>query len=142
MAARITGLFVAQERKAPRVAVSEITLVEDHGIEGDAYAGPGDRQVVFFEDAARAALLEAEKQGLCYARFHENVRIEGLELGSLAEGDHLRLGDAEVEITSVRKRCYAECELGPGECVIRGRVAFGRVVRGGSVRTGALVEGG
>ena len=140
MNARITGLYLAPRRKAPRRPAPELHLRPEHGIEGDAYAGPGDRQVVFFEAAAREALEAAEQQGLCYARFHENVRIEGLELGALAAGDRLEMGSAVVEITSVSKRCYAECSLPPGECHIRGRVAFGRVTRGGVVAVGDGVE--
>ncbi|MFP4012355.1 MAG: MOSC domain-containing protein [Spirochaetaceae bacterium] len=140
MGAHITGLFVAHRRKSPREAVPQLRLLPGQGIEGDAYAGPGDRQVVFFEDGARRALDAAEQQGLCYARFHENIRVEGLELGALAPGDRLALGEAVVEISSVSKRCYAECRLPPDECLIRGRVAFGRVTRGGVVAVGDVVE--
>jgi MOSC domain-containing protein YiiM len=139
MNARITGLYLAPGRKAPRRPAPELHLRPEHGIEGDAYAGPGDRQVVFFEAAARKALEAAEQQGLCYARFHENIRVEGLELGALAAGDRLEMGSAVVEITSVSKRCYAECSLSSGECHIRGRVAFGRVTRGGVVAVGDVV---
>jgi cyclic pyranopterin monophosphate synthase len=139
MGTHITGLLIAPQRKAPRRAVSELYLSPEHGIGGDAYAGPGDRQVVFFEDRARRALDAAEQRGLCYARFHENVRVEGLELGALAPGDRLALGSAVVEITSVEKRCHAECSLSPGECRIRGRVAFGRVTQEGVVAVGDLV---
>jgi MOSC domain-containing protein YiiM len=139
MHATVTGLFVRRERKGPRESQSEAHLIADHGIRGDAYAGPGDRQVVLFEDAARAALAAAQEQGLCYARFYENVRVEGLDLGSLTPGDRLSIGHATVEITSARKRCYAECSLSPGECLIRGHLAFARVVAGGTVSVGAAV---
>ena len=140
MNARITGLYLAPRRKAPRRPAPDLRLRPEHGIEGDAYAGPGDRQVVFFEAGAREALEAAEHEGLCYARFHENIRVEGLELDALAPGDRLGMGSAVVEITSVAKRCYAECSLSPGECHIRGRVAFGRVTRGGVVALGDVVE--
>lgn len=139
MNATVTGLFITRERKGPRESVTTAELLADHGIRGDAYAGPGERQLVFFETAARAALAEAQEQGLCYARFHENVRIEGLDLASLSPGDRLSIGDATVEITSARKRCYAECSLAPAECLIRGHLAFARVVDGGTVSVGARV---
>jgi cyclic pyranopterin phosphate synthase len=139
MDARVTGLFIAGRRKEPRRSTSEIELVVDHGVEGDAYAGPGDRQVVFFEDDARRALDAAENRGLCYARFHENIRVEGLELRTLSAGARLSIGETEVEITSARKRCYPECELPRGTCHILGHVAFARVLRGGSIAVGAPV---
>lgn len=139
MNATVTGLFITRERKGPRESLATAELRADHGIRGDAYAGPGERQVVLFEAAARSAIAASQQQGLCYARFHENVRVEGLDLASLSAGERLSIGDATVEITSARKRCYAECSLGPGDCLIRGHVAFARVVVGGTVSVGARV---
>lgn len=142
MEARVTGLYLARQRKAPRESVEEVELVAEHGVRGDAYAGPGARQLVFFETRAREALEAALADGLCYARFHENVRVADLELAALEPGDRLWLGEAMVEITSARKRCYAECPLGPDDCAIRGRVAFARVVTGGRVSVGTEVRRG
>ena len=136
MRGRVTGLYVARQRKAPREAVDQVEVIAGHGVSGDAYAGPGDRQLVFFEDTAREALERAEEAGLCYARFYENVRVSGLELGDLGEGGRLTLGEAEVEITAARKRCYAECTLTTDDCLIRGHVAFARVVTGGRISVG------
>jgi len=142
MEGRVTGLYLARQRKAPRESVEKAELVAEHGVSGDAYACPGDRQLVFFETQAREALEAALEGGLCYARFHENVRVDGLELAAFEPGDRLRLGEAVVEITSARKRCYAECPLGPEDCVIRGHVAFARVVTGGRVSVGTEVRRG
>jgi MOSC domain-containing protein YiiM len=119
--------------------VAQVEVIAGVGISGDAYAGPGDRQLVFFEDTAREALERAEEAGLCYARFFENVRVSGLELAGFTEGDRLALGEAEVEITSARKRCYAECTLTPDGCLIRGHVAFARVTNGGRISVGDAV---
>jgi MOSC domain-containing protein YiiM len=139
MDAVVTGLFLARRRKEPRESVELVDLIADHGVSGDAYAGPGDRQLVLFEDGAREEIEAASEQGLCYARFYENIRVVGLGLATLAVGDRLQLSEAVAEITSTAKRCYPECTLAPGECRIRGHVAFARVVSGGRVAVGAHV---
>ncbi|MGM0674534.1 MAG: MOSC domain-containing protein [Spirochaetota bacterium] len=139
MDGEITALFIARGRKHPRDSVHSLMLLAEHGVEGDVHAGPGDRQVVLFEEHARGALDDAENRGLCYARFHENVRVSGLSLGELAAGTRLACGEATLEITSARKRCFEECRLSRADCHILSHVAFARVVGSGTVSIGSPV---
>ena len=136
----ITALFIAHRRKEPREPVDSLELLVDHGVAGDAHAGPGDRQVVLFEEAARSALEEANERGLCYARFHENLRVAGLALDELQAGDRLGCGEATLEVTSARKRCYEECSLSRADCHILSHVAFARVLAAGTVSVGSPVS--
>lgn len=129
----IDSILYATEKGRPRQQADSALLKPDWGIEGDAYAGPGERQLLLFWSEAREEVDTAENQGLCYPRFRENLLIRGLDPGTLRPGDRLRAGDTLLRVTEASKRCYPECELPKRECQIRGHVAFCAVEKGGAV---------
>lgn len=110
------------------------------GIVGDAYAGPGPRQVVLYNVRSRAALEQATEPGLCYPRFRENLLLDGLDHGSFPQGARVRIADVVLEVSEARKRCWPECALPRSHCVIREHVAFCVVVTGGAVGVGDRAE--
>lgn len=137
VATTLTRIQAAPARGAERVSLVRADLHTEWGIAGDAYGGPGDRQVVLLDACARAAIDEGTgEQGVCYPRFRENLLIEDLNAGRLAPGMRLVIGTVVLEVTAAGKRCFPECTLPRGECHIRAGVAFCRVIRGGSVQVG------
>jgi MOSC domain-containing protein YiiM len=106
-----------------------VTLVVDHGVEGDVHAGATVRHVV---DARRQPdrpnlrqvhLLGAEALDELRAAGHdvavgavgENVLTRGLDLGALPLGTELRLGDdAVVALTGLRTPCRQLEGVQPG----------------------------
>ena len=55
---------------------TSVHLIEEHGIEGDAHAGPWHRQVSFL---AAESIEKARNQGLevTFGNFAENIATEG-----------------------------------------------------------------
>ncbi len=134
--AHIVALILDDADAGCNRPVAEVELRPDWGVVGDKHAGPGDRQLLIFARHARDSIDGAAAPGLCYARFRENILVEGMNPGDLRPGDVLVVGTCRLRITEATKRCYPECSLPPSECRIRAHLAFAAVVTGGRVRRG------
>jgi molybdenum cofactor synthesis domain-containing protein len=116
-------------------------LVADHGLDGDAHAGPWHRQVSLLSlsdiDDMRDRGLELEP-----GDFGENLVVDGSELDRLGIGSRLSVADAELEITQIGKACHSRCAIyfQTGDCIMPRNGVFARVVRGGEVRPGGSIR--
>lgn len=144
-AAALTGTVVAVnisarkgERKKPG---PQVILQADHGIEGDAHAGPGHRQVSLL---AQESIDKMVALGLKVGPgdFAENITTSGLAVASLPVGTVLELGEAVVEVTQIGKDCHNRCAIyyQAGDCVMPREGIFVRVLRGGRVAPGDVVR--
>jgi MOSC domain-containing protein YiiM len=124
------------ERKRP-VACAQCRV--DHGIEGDAHAGRGPRQVSFLAaediDTMRSESFEPHA-----GDFAENVVVEGPVLSGIQVGDRLEAADGPCfEVTLIGKKCHnAGCAIrrATGTCIMPTKGVFGRVITGGTLRPG------
>jgi cyclic pyranopterin monophosphate synthase len=126
------------ERKKP---LPEVLLRVDHGIEGDAHAGPWHRQVSLL---AQESIDKMTAQGLDVGPgdFAENITTAGVEVAALPLQTTLELGEALVEVTQIGKECHSRCAIyeQAGDCVMPREGIFVRVLRGGRVAPGDLVR--
>ena len=116
-------------------------LVVDSGLEGDAHAGPGDRQVSLLADES---VDKMRSLGLDVGPgdFAENLTIRGLDLCALPIGSCMRVGEeARLKITRIGKECHSRCTIyfQAGDCVMPREGVFAEVICGGEVRVGDLV---
>lgn len=122
------------ERKTP---VSEVELVFDHGIEGDAHAGDGHRQISLL---AQESIDKMRAMGLSVGAgdFAENITTSGIDLVSLVIGSRLQLGSTVLEVTQIGKECHARCAIyyQAGDCVMPKEGVFAKVLKGGFVAAG------
>jgi len=141
----MTGTVVAAnvsaakgERKKP---VPEVLLRAEHGIEGDAHAGPWHRQVSLL---AQESIDKMTALGLDVGPgdFAENVTTLGLEVAAFPLGTTLDLGEALVEVTQIGKECHSRCAIyeQAGDCVMPREGIFVRVLHGGRVAPGDPVR--
>lgn len=122
------------ERKTP---VAEVFLKEQHGIEGDAHAGPWHRQVSLL---ASESIAKMQAQGLdvdC-GDFAENITTTGIDLPALPIGCQMRIGEATVEVTQIGKECHNRCAIyyQAGDCVMPKEGIFVKVLAGGRITPG------
>ena len=118
--------------------VNEAVFIEDYGIRGDAHAGEWHRQVSLLsydkieEFRARGADVEN-------GAFGENLVVQGIDFRSLPVGTRLCCGDGVLEITQIGKECHHGCQICQkmGECIMPREGVFAKVIRGGSISTGA-----
>lgn len=135
---KIVSLATSRKKGTPKTPVSEVSLVREHGIEGDAHAGPWHRQVSFL---ASESIEKAREKGLdvTFGNFAENIATKGIDWEAVPVGTRLDLGDsARVEITQKGKECHNKCAIYymAGDCIMPREGIFARVLRGGKIRRG------
>jgi MOSC domain-containing protein YiiM len=137
----IAAISVSMEKGVPKSNVAQARLIEDWGIEGDAHAGHWHRQVslLALESIATIRALGVDVQP---GDFAENITTEDVDLSVVQVGDHLFVGDCELEITQIGKECHSRCSIYArvGDCVMPREGLFARVVCGGTIRVGDGVE--
>jgi molybdenum cofactor synthesis domain-containing protein len=135
--ARVVAVCRSERKGGAKAPQEEIVLREDWGVEGDAHAGPGPRQVSLL---ARESIEEMKRRGapVELGSFGENVVVEGTDLATLCVGVELGLGETLLEITEIGKVCHTPCAIfaAVGDCIMPREGIFGRVVRDGPLRPG------
>jgi MOSC domain-containing protein YiiM len=139
---KIVSIAISRKKGTPKVQVEEGQLIADHGLQGDAHAGPWHRQVSFL---AAESIEKAGKQGLdvTFGDFAENIATSGIDWQKVSLGTQVRLGDsALVEITQIGKDCHNKCAIyyKAGDCIMPREGIFARVLKGGSIRCGDKID--
>lgn len=135
---KIVSIAVSRNKGTRKEPVEEAVLVKEHGIEGDAHAGPWHRQVSFL---AMESIEKAKASGLSvgFGDFAENIATEGIDWVAVPIGTRFRLGEsALVEVTQIGKECVKKCAIYylAGDCIMPREGVFARVIEGGKVRCG------
>lgn len=137
----VAAISISARKGTRKTNVASARLIPDWGLEGDAHAGPGPRQVSLLAvesiDKMRARGLDVGP-----GAFAENITTEHINVPGLRLGDRVRIGEAELEITQIGKECHSRCAIyaAAGDCVMPREGIFGRVVTGGTVRVGDQVR--
>jgi MOSC domain-containing protein YiiM len=139
---KIVSIAVSRKKGTPKTPVDEAFIAKDHGLEGDAHAGPWHRQVSLLAaesiEAARAQGLEVG-----FGDFAENIATFGVDWKTLPVGTRARLGaEVVLEITQIGKECHTRCAIfyKAGDCIMPREGVFARVIHEGTVRRGDPVE--
>ena len=141
MAGHVKAVCIAAKKGAVKVAVPRARLQHAFGLEGDAHAGPGHRQVSLLADES-IARIRAALPALADGAFAENIVTADFDLGATRVGDRIRLGAALLEVTQIGKECHNDCAIkrATGDCIMPREGVFCRVLEGGTVAPGDLVE--
>ena len=139
----ILAINISKKKGVPKTEVQQAVLLKDRGIEGDAHAGPGKRQISLLAKESIDKIRDRIETGLCFGRFAENITTGGIVLSELEIGTRLQLGDeAVIEVTQIGKECHNECEIKriAGECVMPKEGVFGAVIKGGAITKGDAIR--
>jgi MOSC domain-containing protein YiiM len=118
-------------------------FIEDYGMEGDAHAARGIARQVSLLAEESIDKMQGHGIELRFGDFAENLTIRGMELFSIPVGTRLRVGDKVVlEISQIGKSCHSGCAIfkAVGSCIMPKEGVFARVIRGGTVGTGNVIE--
>jgi molybdopterin adenylyltransferase len=134
---RIVSVNVADTKGVRKQPVEAITLAVDHGVEGDAHAGPWHRQVSLLANES----IEKMKPSCPTVEpgaFGENITTEGVVVHELPVGARLYAGECLLEVTQIGKVCHDRCAIfhQAGDCVMPREGIFARVIEGGEIRAG------
>lgn len=136
--ARVVAVCISPGKGTVKTPVAEGRLETEHGLAGDAHAGPWHRQVSLLSvssiDKMKAMGLEVGE-----GSFAENLTVDGFDVYRLPVGSRILAGhDAELVITQIGKECHVGCAIMKtvGKCVMPLEGVFARVVRPGIIRPG------
>ncbi len=135
---KIVSIAVSKKKGTRKSGVEKALLTKDHGLEGDAHAGPWHRQVSFL---AGESIEKARRSGLevTFGDFAENIATEGIDWLNVPLGTRLQLGSSViVEITQIGKECHQKCAIyyQAGDCIMPREGIFARVLEGGAIANG------
>lgn len=142
---RVASVNVSPGKGERKKSTKVVTLIADHGIEGDGHAGPWHRQVSLLAQESIDTMV-AKGLDVGAGDFAENITTEGIDLVALPIGTRFELGSALVEVTQIGKVCHDHCAIyyQAGDCVMPREGIFVRVIKGGTAAAGdrVLVVGG
>jgi MOSC domain-containing protein YiiM len=142
LSGRLVAVSVSHRKGEVKHNVDQARLLVEHGLEGDAHAEGGIRQVSLL------ALESIDKMVAAGADVHpgdfaENLTVEGIAVMYLPVGTLLKVGDAvQLEITQIGKECHAGCAIREliGDCVMPREGVFARVLTPGLVKPGDAIQ--
>ncbi|MGD9307695.1 MAG: MOSC domain-containing protein [Desulfosarcina sp.] len=138
---KIVSIAVSRKKGTRKTLVNRAKVIENHGLEGDAHAGPWHRQISFL---ASESIQLARDLGLRvdFGDFAENVATEGIDWKHLPVGTQAKLGsEVIVELSQIGKTCHKPCAIyyQAGDCIMPREGVFARVISGGEIACGDRV---
>jgi MOSC domain-containing protein YiiM len=135
---KVLAVNISDEKGTKKTNVRQCGVEKDHGLKGDAHAGPWHRQVSLL---ANESINKMKAMGLNvgYGDFAENITTEGINLVSLPIGTEIRIGNSIVlRVTQIGKECHERCAIyyQAGDCVMPREGIFAEVVSEGEVKVG------
>lgn len=139
---KIISIAVSRKKGTRKNLVERAKVIENHGLQGDAHAGPWHRQVSFL---ASESIQAAREKGLAvdFGDFAENVATVGIDWTQLPVGTQVKLGrTVVVEISQIGKTCHKPCAIyyQAGDCIMPREGVFARVIQGGEITCGDPIE--
>ncbi len=136
MEGKVLSVCISSEKGTKKREVNSARLIPDWGIEGDAHADSGHRQI---------SLLSVEEinkmkkiiPDLMPGDFAENIITKGIDSDQIKIGDRIIIGDNIVlEVSQIGKECHSGCEIQKltGECIMPKKGIFAKVLKGGVVK--------
>ena len=131
---KVESVNIAAAKGVQKHEVPEIVLKQNFGIEGDAHAGDGHRQVSLLAGEAVDA-MKAKGLTLAAGAFGENIVTRGIDWTQAKIGDRINIGAVELQVTQVGKECHNPCAIyhAAGECIMPNQGIFAKVLKGGTI---------
>lgn len=134
---KLIAICTSEKKGTAKTMVKEANVIEDFGIENDAHAGKWHRQVSLL---ALEKIEDFRNKGanVDFGAFGENLVVEGIELNKLPINQKIKVGEIELEVTQIGKKCHDKCEIyyQVGQCIMPNNGIFTKVLKGGKVKVG------
>ena len=133
----VVATSISTKKGTRKVPQESIRLEVGLGVVGDAHAGAWHRMVSLLPEESVDEMRELLPK-LAAGDFAENILTRGLSLKDLPVGTVLEVGECELAMTQIGKKCHSDCEIHriTGKCVMPTDGVFAVVTRGGTVRPG------
>lgn len=145
---KVVSINISKSKGVSKKPVKEATLKVNLGLEGDAHAGDGIRQVSLLAMESIKKQKECPKAkkadfSLKPGDFAENITTSGIESSEYTLGDKFRIGpQVIIEISKIGKECHRYCSIyyKIGDCIMPKEGIFAKVIKGGIIRTSDEIE--
>lgn len=145
---KVFSINYSKHKGTSKIPVKTALLIEGHGLDKDAHAGDGIRQVSLLSIESIKKQKECDKVKktgalLKAGDFAENITTEGIDLADLKIGDTLKIGtEAVLEISKIGKECHKYCAIyyKIGDCIMPREGIFAKVLKGGKISAGDGIE--
>lgn len=137
----VIAVCTSPAKGTQKTNVGTAQFQEDWGIVGDAHAGKWHRQVSLLSwdkiEAFRSRGAEVRD-----GDFGENLVVSGIDFRALPIGTKFRCNDVVLELTQIGKQCHAHCAIyhQMGDCIMPREGVFCKVLAGGTIAPGDLIE--
>jgi len=142
----VLAVNISEVKGVVKHPVDKVHLIKDYGVENDAHAGPGIRQVSLLakESIDKFQAIKGKIPGICEGKFAENITTEGVILYEIPVGTKLQIGTSICEVSQIGKKCHADqgCQISKlfGTCVMPKEGIFVVVLEGGDVKKGDKIS--
>ncbi len=138
---RVLAVCTSEKKGTVKRPVDGAVLVAGRGIDGDAHAEPGIRQVSALAEESIEQVRE-QIPDLEVGAFAENLVTTGIDWNRVPIGRRLRFGDqAVLQVTQRGKVCHTRCAIYEitGDCIMPTEGLFFAVRAGGPIAPGDRV---
>lgn len=139
---KVLSVNISDKKGVIKTPITEGAFIINHGLENDAHSGPWHRQVSLLGIESFEKMRQEGIEGLVPGIFAENITTEGLVLYELPIGTKVSIGETIHEVTQIGKTCHTGCEISQkvGKCVMPKEGIFTKVLKGGVIKAGDLIE--
>lgn len=139
---KVLSVNISEEKGVIKKPVDQINITKK-GIERDAHAGDWHRQISLLSKESIDSFEKVLGRKLEFGEFAENITTEGITLYTMKPGDKLNIGEVELEVTQIGKKCHGDgCAIFSqvGKCVMPKEGIFAKVIKTGSVKVGDEIK--
>ncbi|MGL5749154.1 MAG: MOSC domain-containing protein [Paraclostridium sp.] len=135
--AKVVSINISEKKGVIKTPIDKAVLRIDHGIVGDAHASNWHRQISLLAVESINKMKEKGFDELKFGDFAENITTEGIDVYKLPIGQRIKIGECEVEVTQIGKKCHGGCEIKKktGDCVMPREGIFVKVISEGTIHT-------
>ncbi len=136
----VRAVCISPAKGTEKKPVEKGVFIPGFGIENDAHAGSGHRQVSLLS-CESVEEFNRRGAGVTDGAFGENLLVEGIDLKTLPIGSVLKAGTVVLRTTQIGKDCHSSCAIRrrTGDCIMPREGIFAEVLEGGEIRPGDAV---
>ena len=140
---KILAVNISQQKGEKKNNIGCGLFLENLGLENDAHAQADIIRQVSLLAKESIEKIRAKGLDVQYGDFAENLTTEGIDLPSLPVGTRLHVGaNVLLEVSQIGKVCHNRCNIfyTVGDCVMPREGIFAKVLQGGKIQTGDIIE--
>ena len=138
---KLLAICTSPKRGTVKTEVPSAVLTPEWGIISDAHGGSWHRQVSLL-GLEKIEAFRAKGADVAYGAFGENLVVDGFDFRTLPVGTLLAVGDVLLQMTQIGKECHNHCAIykAVGDCIMPREGVFCKVLAGGTIAPGDLIE--